>query len=145
MLTLLGVIGAGMSFCGYWLSHHGEAWLWLAVVGIAINWLGDSLDGSLARFRKAERSRYGFFLDHMTDTLSMALIGIGIGLSPYVHLASAGIVLMVYYLMMILSLTTCLATGNFRISFNGIGPTEIRLFIIAFTLAAMISRAAMSP
>lgn len=138
MLTVLGVIGAAMAFCGFGLSHQGAGWLWLAIAGIALNWLGDSLDGSLARYLQAERPRYGFFLDHMSDTLAMALIGIGIGLSPHVHLTSGLIVLIAYYLMTILSLTICQATGIFRISFNGVGPTEIRLLIVACTLAVIM-------
>lgn len=135
MLTVLGVIGAAISFCGYWLSRQHEGWLWLAIAGIVINWLGDSLDGSFARHSNAERPKYGFFLDHMADTLAIGLIAVGIGLSPYAHVTSALAVLIAYYLMAILSLATCLATGTFRISFNGVGPTEIRLLIVACTLA----------
>jgi phosphatidylglycerophosphate synthase len=138
MMTALGLIGAFLSFLGYWFSRTGEAWLWLAIVGLVVNWLGDSVDGSLARFRKSERPKYGFFLDHMTDTLAMALIAIGIGLSPYALLASGMAVLIAYYAMVILSMVTCIVTGNFRVSFGGIGPTEIRLLIVVCTFAGML-------
>lgn len=136
MLTLLGLAGAGIAFCGYWLADRSPYWLWLAIGGIILNWLGDSLDGSLARFRQAERPKYGFFVDHMTDTISMALIGLGIGVSPFADLTIGLVALIAYYLMMILSLITCLSTQVFRISFHGIGPTEIRLCIITGTLTA---------
>lgn len=135
MLTALGVAGAGLCFAGYVLAG---AWLWLAVAGMALNWVGDSLDGSLARFRRAERPRYGFFLDHMTDTLAIALIMVGIGLSPHVNLAVALAALGAYYAMTILTMATCIATRVFRISFGGLGPTEIRLVIAVCTAAAAL-------
>lgn len=138
MLTALGVAGATLASVGFALSHMSSAFLALALAGIALNWLGDSLDGSLARHRGAERPKYGFFLDHMTDTLAIGLIAIGIGLSPYVAFASGLAVLLGYYAMVILSMVTCLATGVFRISFGRIGPTEIRLFIMACTITAMV-------
>lgn len=138
VLTALGVAGAGLCFIGYALSDQSLSWLWLAILGMVVNWAGDSLDGSLARFRQAERPRYGFFLDHMTDTLAMALIMIGIGLSPFVHFAAALGALAAYYLVTILTMATCLATGIFRISFNGLGPTEIRIIIAVSTIGAII-------
>lgn len=137
MLTLLGLVGAALSCLGYAGSGRNLAWLWLAIAGLFLNWLGDSLDGSLARFRQAERPRYGFFLDHMADTLAMALIAVGMGLSPYVLLASALAVLAAYYAMVILTMATCIVTGDFQVSFGGVGPTEIRLLIAACTLPAL--------
>jgi phosphatidylglycerophosphate synthase len=138
MLTGLGVAGAALSFLGYVLSAQNAGFLLLAIGGLVVNWLGDSLDGSLARYRAQERPKFGFFLDHMTDTLSIGLIALGMGLSPYAHLTSALAVLIAYYLMVILSMVTCLVTEVFQISFSGAGPTEIRLVIILFTgVAAM--------
>lgn len=132
-LTALGVAGAALAFIGYWLSHRTDTYLWLACLGIMLNWFGDSLDGSLAR----ERPRYGFFLDHMTDTLAMALIALGIGFSPYGSITSAMAVLLGYYVMVILTMVTSKTTGVFAISFAGVGPTEIRLFIIGCTILAI--------
>jgi archaetidylinositol phosphate synthase len=136
-LTAIGVFGAVLSFIGFWQSGQGSLFLWLAVLGLVLNWFGDSLDGTLARQRKAERPKYGFFLDHMTDTFAMGLIAIGIGLSPYVGLALGMAALLSYYILVIQSLITSHVTAVFKISFNGLGPTEIRLFIIACTLAAI--------
>ena len=129
MLTALGVIGAGMIFAGFSLSSNSPSWLSLAIAGLALNWAGDSLDGSLARYRMAERNEYGFFLDHMTDTLTMSLVAVGIGLSPYVLMATALAALATYFMLTILTMVTCITTGAFRISYGGFGPTEIRLFI----------------
>ena len=67
MLTALGVIGAGMIFAGFSLSSNSSSWLSLVIAGLALNWAGDSLDGSLARYRMAERREYGFFLDHIPE------------------------------------------------------------------------------
>jgi len=138
MLTMLGLTGAAMSFLAYWQSGRGAITLWLAILGLALNWFGDSLDGTWARHLNAERPRYGFFLDHMTDTFAMGLVAIGIGMSPYAHFASGLAVLAGYYLMVILSMVGCIVTGTVRISFNGVGPTEIRLLIIACTIAAIL-------
>ena len=134
MLTSLGVLGAAVACLGYAMSGEGYGYLWLAIAGIVVNWFGDSLDGSLARHRAAERPKYGFFLDHMTDTLAIGLIALGIGLSPHALLASGLAVLLGYYAMVILSMVTCVVTGVFQISFGRVGPTEIRLVIIACTL-----------
>ena len=137
-LTALGLVGAAVTCLSYWLANHDPAYLWLAIAGLVINWLGDSLDGSLARFRKLERPQYGFFLDHSVDAFAMAFIAIGIGLSPQAQLGCALAVLVAYYLMVILSMATCLATGVFRVSYGGVGPTEIRLVIVLCTLAAIL-------
>jgi phosphatidylglycerophosphate synthase len=138
VLTAVGVLGAAMTFVGWWQSERSVSFLWLACAGVVVNWFGDSLDGSLARLRKTERPRYGFFLDHMSDTLAMALIALGVGLSPYASFGCSMAVLLGYYLMVILTMVTSQTTGVFRISFNGMGPTEIRLFIIAFTLSVIL-------
>lgn len=138
MLTALGVVGASVSFAGYALSDRGTGFLWAACAGLVLNWYGDSLDGTLARRLKAERPKYGFFLDHMTDTFAMALIAIGIGLSAHTHLICAMAVLLAYFLMVILTMATSIATGVFQIGYGGLGPTEIRLFILACTIAAIL-------
>src|SRR5919198_5462493 len=84
-LTVLALLAAGgFAFAGA-LSAGGAVWLWLAVGLLALHWLGDSLDGTLARVRRAERPRYGYYVDHLADALATALIGLGLGLSPYMH------------------------------------------------------------
>jgi phosphatidylglycerophosphate synthase len=133
-LTGLGLFGGLLSFVAYVLSNLHPAWSFLASLGLVVNWFGDSLDGTLARHRKAERPRYGYYLDHVTDALVMALIAIGAGLSPFAGLLSALSILAAYLFLAILTLAEDRVTGVFRLSYNRIGPTEIRIGIILANL-----------
>ena len=96
-----------------------------------VHWLGDSLDGTLARVRRTERPRYGYYLDHLVDAVATALIGIGLGLSPHMLLVT-GLVIVVAYL--VLSINTYLETqafGVFSLGYGRLGPTEARIGLIA--------------
>lgn len=137
-LTWLGLTGAVITCLGYALAAFSPKFYVLALTGLVLNWLGDSLDGSIARHRGIERPQYGFFLDHTVDGFAMALIAGGIGLSPMAHLWCALVGLTGYYMLTILSLTTCLATGVFKVSFAGCGPTEIRLAITGATVSGAL-------
>jgi archaetidylinositol phosphate synthase len=95
-----------------------------------VHWLGDSLDGTLARVRKIERPTYGYYLDHLVDAIATALIGLGLGLSPYM-LVSVGLVIVIAYL--VLSINTYLETyafGVFTLGNGQLGPTEVRILLI---------------
>jgi archaetidylinositol phosphate synthase len=130
-LTALGVVAAIAIAVAYVLSNRDPAWLWAASGLLVVHWLGDSLDGTLARVRRIERPRYGYYLDHLVDALATALIGIGLGLSPYMLLA-CGLVIVVAYL--VLSINTYLETntlGVFSLGYGRLGPTEARLGLIA--------------
>lgn len=129
-LTILGVVGALITGIGYSLSFYHPEWLWVASLGLFINWFGDSLDGNIARYRKIERPRYGFFIDHTLDSISMILVGIGVGLSPYARLDIVLLALVGYLLMSIFVYIKTLIIGVFSISYFGFGPTETRIFII---------------
>src|SRR5688572_14823725 len=98
-LTLLGVAAAVGIGAAYWASNDSAAWLWAASALLVLHWLGDSLDGTLARVRGIERPRYGYYLDHLVDAVSTAAIGIGLGLSPYM-LLSVGTLIVVAYLIL---------------------------------------------
>ena len=135
MLTALGMVGAFLIFIGYLGSNADRDWLWLAVAGYVVHWFGDSLDGSLARYRKIERPRYGYFLDHSCDGLATTLLVVGIGLSPYVELEVALIALAGYLLMSIHAFLSVRVLGELRLSYMNAGPTELRLVLIALTLA----------
>jgi phosphatidylglycerophosphate synthase len=129
-LTALGVLAALGIAAAYVLSNGDAAWLWAASALLAVHWLGDSLDGTLARVRKTERPRYGYYLDHLVDAFATAAIGIGLGLSPYMLLA-VGLAIVVAYL--ILSINTYLETqafGVFTLGYGRLGPTEARLLLI---------------
>jgi archaetidylinositol phosphate synthase len=134
-LTGLGLLAAVMIFAGYALTNVDKGFLWLASLGFAINWFGDSLDGTLARHRHIERPRYGFFVDHTVDAFSEVLIFLGIGLSPYVNFNFACLALIGYMLLSILVYITTYVNGVFRISYIRLGPTEMRVIaILANTL-----------
>jgi phosphatidylglycerophosphate synthase len=137
-LTALGVVAALGIAAAYVLSAESPAWLWAASALLVVHWLGDSLDGTLARVRRAERPRYGYYLDHLVDAVATAVIGIGLGLSPYMLLMT-GLLIVVAYL--VLSINTYLETqtlGVFSLGYGRLGPTEARLGLIALnTLLAL--------
>jgi archaetidylinositol phosphate synthase len=130
-LTALGVVASIGIAAAYVLSNGDRLWLWAASALLVVHWLGDSLDGTLARVRRSERPRYGYYLDHLVDAFATAAIGIGLGLSPYMLLA-VGLAVVVAYL--ILSINTYLEThafGVFTLGYGRFGPTEARLILIA--------------
>jgi archaetidylinositol phosphate synthase len=130
-LTALGVVAALGIAAAYVLSNGDKTWLWAASALLVVHWLGDSLDGTLARVRRSERPRYGYYLDHLVDAFATAAIGIGLGLSPYMLLA-VGLAIVVAYL--ILSINTYLEThafGVFTLGYGRLGPTEARVLLIA--------------
>jgi len=137
-LTALGVLASIGIAAAYVLSNGDKLWLWAASGLLIVHWLGDSLDGTLARVRKSERPRYGYYLDHLVDAFATAAIGIGLGLSPYMLLA-VGLAIVVAYL--ILSINTYLEThafGVFTLGYGRFGPTEARLMLIAVNTALAI-------
>ncbi len=136
-LTGLGVLGATLIAVSYFSTRWTPAWLWVANLGLLIHWLGDSLDGTLARVRKHERPRYGFYLDHLTDAYSTTAIGLGLGFLPYM-LLSVSLAIVIAYL--ILSINVYLETHVFRVfryGYGFMGPTEVRLLLLGLNLVAL--------
>jgi phosphatidylglycerophosphate synthase len=137
-LTALGVLAAIGIAAVYLLTNENPAWLWGASGLLVVHWLGDSLDGTLARVRKSERPTYGYYLDHLVDAVATAVIGVGLGLSPYMLLAT-GLAIVVAYL--VLSINTYLETyafGKFQLGYGQLGPTEARIGLIVLnTLMAL--------
>jgi phosphatidylglycerophosphate synthase len=130
-LTGLGVLGALGTGAAYALSGLSAAWLWVASALLVVNWFGDSLDGTLARARRAERPRYGYYLDHIVDAFSTAAIGAGLGLSPYVALGIALAGVLAYLVLSINVYLESAAFGVFRLGYGRVGPTEARIVLIA--------------
>ena len=128
--TLVGVSGSLAIAVSYLLSMYDRNFLWLASLGFVVNWLGDSLDGTLARYRRIERPIYGFFVDHTIDAFSVSVIVLGLGLTPYVSFNIACLTLIAYLLMCVLVFVRTSAVGEFKISYGKLGPTEIRVFAI---------------
>ncbi len=134
-LTILGFvaqIGAGVSYA---LAARNRYAL-LAVIGfLGLNWLGDSLDGTLARARHQQRPRYGFYVDHMVDSFgALALMG-GLALSGYMHPWIAIGLLIAFLMLSVQSYLATHALGEFRISFWRFGPTELRILLAVGNLA----------
>ncbi|HVR26907.1 MAG TPA: CDP-alcohol phosphatidyltransferase family protein [Candidatus Polarisedimenticolia bacterium] len=136
-LTLWGFaaqIGAGVFYA---LARWSKYSLLGVILFLALNWLGDSLDGTLARVRKQLRPRYGFYVDHMVDTFgALALMG-GLALSGCMHPWIAIGLLVAFLMLSIQSYLATHALGEFRLSFWRFGPTELRILLMSGNLALL--------
>jgi hypothetical protein len=130
MMTYFGSFGAIVIAAGYILSAKNINFLWLASAGFVINWFGDSLDGTIARVRNQQRPKYGFFLDHNIDCLNEAVMFIGAGLSPLMHLNMALLLYAGYMLLSVYVYISAHLKDEFRITYIKMGPTEFRLIAI---------------
>ena len=128
--TIIGVMGALLTAISYGLSNINAGFLWLASLGFVINWFGDSVDGTLARYRRIERPLYGYFIDHTTDVVSQTLIILGMGITPYVSFPVACFALIAYLLLSALVFLRTYVTDEFKISYGGWGPTESRVVAV---------------
>jgi archaetidylinositol phosphate synthase len=138
-LTALGLAAQFGASAAYALSRYNRIFLVAAVVCIALNWLGDSMDGTLARVRNQQRPRYGFYVDHIVDVLGAVALMTGLGFSGLLHFGTA-IAMLVGFL--VLSSESYLATytlSRFELSQGLFGPTEIRILLILGTLSALHS------
>jgi phosphatidylglycerophosphate synthase len=131
VVGLAGMLGAGLAF---WAGKSEPLALLGVVPFLAINWFGDSLDGTLARVRNRERPKYGYYVDHVVDVFGAFFLLGGLGLSGYMTAWIAG-ALMVVYLMVVSEIyLAAYAVGTFRIHFLGFGPTELRILFAIGTL-----------
>jgi phosphatidylglycerophosphate synthase len=133
--TAIGILGALLTMISYGLSSYSPNYLWLASLGFLINWFGDSLDGTLARYRHVERPRYGFYIDHMIDVVCQVMIFLGLGLTPYVSFNVACLALIGYLMLSILVYVRTYVSGEFKISYGGLGPTESRALAVLLNTA----------
>jgi phosphatidylglycerophosphate synthase len=134
-LTALGVASAIGICIAYLATNADHGWLWVASALLVVHWLGDSLDGTLARVRRIERPRYGYYLDHLVDAISTACIGIGLGLSPFMLLATGALIVVAYLMLSINVYLESYALGRFSIGYGRLGPTEVRVVLIALNVA----------
>ena len=135
LLALAAMLGGGLS---YWWASVSPLGLVAATVCLAVNWFGDSLDGTLARVRQCQRPRYGFYVDHVIDTFGIAFLIGGMSLSGYMSPGVAAVLLIAYFM---LSAEVFLAThvrGTFRMSFLKVGPTELRILLAVGNAVAMV-------
>jgi len=133
--TLVGTLGAFLTLVAYGLSNFHAIFLWLASLGFLINWFGDSLDGTLARYRHMERPRYGYYIDHTSDVVCQVLIFLGLGITPYVSFDIACLALISYLLLSVLVYIRTYVAGEFRISYGKLGPTESRAVAVLLNTA----------
>ena len=137
MLTFVGFLGALVMATGYALSNLNIHWLWLACLGLFINWFGDSLDGSLARVRNTQRKTYGFFIDHNVDVINETIMFIGVGCSPMVNMSFAMLALVGYFMLSIYVYIDCHLKGEMRLTYGGLGPTEFRIILALINIIFM--------
>jgi phosphatidylglycerophosphate synthase len=138
-LSALGFAGMVLTAVAFALGAVRPAWLPIAVVGLAINWLGDSLDGTLARVRKAQRPNYGYYLDHVLDIAGMALLTGALGAGGLMSPVIAVALLAAYVAVMAETFLATYSLGVFRMAFLRFGPTELRVVLSVGALAAMRS------
>jgi archaetidylinositol phosphate synthase len=127
VLGLVGMIGAGACYAA---SKFNPLMLHLVNVFVFLNWFGDSLDGTLARYRDRQRPRYGFYVDHIIDTFGALFLLFGIALSGYMSERVAAAVLISYLMLAINSYLAAYSVGVFKISQWKMGPTELRLLLM---------------
>ena len=128
-LTLLGFVAMLLAGASYALARNHRSGLLLATFFLALNWFGDSLDGTLARLRNRQRPRYGFYVDHMVDTFGgFFLIG-GLALSGFIAWRIAAGMFVAFLMLSIEVYLATYTVGTFRLSFAKFGPTEIRILL----------------
>jgi len=133
-LGLIALLGAGL---GYWWARSNPAGLYVVIVCLALNWLGDSLDGTLARVRRQERPRYGYYVDHVLDAIGFIWLIAGLVLGGFMTLPIALVFLGAYYLLVIEVSLAVHALGRFTMSFWRVGPTELRIVLGAGAVALL--------
>lgn len=134
-LTCLGLTGMLLAWASYFLARWYRSGFLLATLALALNWFGDSLDGTLARVRNQQRPRYGFYLDHVIDSFGAVLLMSGLALSGCLDWRIAAAMLVGFLLLSIESYLASYTLGEFRMSFWKFGPTEIRILLALGNLA----------
>lgn len=138
-LALAAMVGAGLS---YWLASVTPWGLVLAIVMLAVNWFGDSLDGTLARVRHQQRPRYGYYVDHVADALGIAALVGGMALSGFMQPWIAAVLLLAYYLVSLEVYLAAHSVGRFHMSFFKVGPTELRVLLATGNAVLLVKPAA---
>ncbi len=137
-LTVLGFAAMVIAGLFYAMARFNPFFLVAVCVCLAVNWFGDSLDGTLARVREQQRPRYGFYVDHVVDAFgTLCLIG-GLGLSGYMTGAVAMALIIAYFLMAIEIYLATYTIGVFRLSFGWWGPTELRILLSVGNLVLLV-------
>jgi phosphatidylglycerophosphate synthase len=136
-LTALGLVAFALGGAAYWMCRREPLFLHAVNLCLVLNWLGDSLDGTVARVRKKLRPRYGFYVDHMVDALAALLLLLGLAYSSLVTPAVAIALLVAYFFLTINMGYATHALGVFKISFGAVGGTEMRVLLALVNLAVL--------
>jgi len=136
-LTALGLAAMAGAGAGYWYSRWSRRGLALVILCLALNWLGDSLDGTLARVRNQQRPRYGFYVDHVVDAFGTFFLLAGLGLSGYMSERVAAGLLIAYFMLSIEVYLATYTLGTFHLSFWKFSPTELRILLVIGNLALL--------
>ena len=134
-LTCLALAAMALAGASYWMLRWDSRAAWLAVAALALNWFGDSLDGTLARVRGVERPRYGYYVDHVLDIVGTTLLLAGLACSSYMNPLIAMSVLVAYLLVAGEVFLATTSRGVFRMASFGVGPTELRILLAVGTIA----------
>jgi archaetidylinositol phosphate synthase len=134
-LTSLALAAMALAGAAFAAARWDRRALWGVVIALALNWFGDSLDGTLARVRRAERPRYGFYVDHVLDIVGATLLFAGLACSSFMSPAVALAVLVAYLLVAGEVFLATAVRGVFRMSFAGVGPTELRILLASGAIA----------
>ena len=134
-LGFLALLCAGAAYAA--ASAFPKTGLTVAIACLLLNWFGDSLDGTLARVRQQQRPRYGFYVDHLLDSIGTVVLFAGIPFSGLMSFYIAAVLLVAYLLVSIEVFLATYTVGRFQLSFGGFGPTELRLLLITGNLFAM--------
>ena len=137
MMTWVGVFGAFLVGLGFVLTYLSIYWLWLSVGGLVIHWFGDSLDGTIARVHNQQRPLYGYYLDHNMDVITEALMFIGAGLSPLMHMSIALAIFAAYLAMTVYVSINAHIKSEFKLTYGKLGPTEFRVIIALANIILM--------
>lgn len=140
MLTWFGTFGALLVCLGFALAWYDYRWIWLSTIGLVIHWYGDSLDGSLARYRNTQRPTYGYYIDHTMDVVTEGLMFIGFGLSPYARFDLSMVVFVLYLALTLNVSINAHLKSEFKLTYAKLGPTEFRLFLIIFNTILIFVR-----
>ena len=136
LLALVAMVGAGAS---YWLASVSPLGLALVIVFLALNWFGDSLDGTIARVRQQQRPRFGYYVDHVVDAIGILALFGGLAFSGYMQPAIAVALLIAYLLVCLEVYLAAHSVGRFEMTFFGMGPTELRLVLASGNVALLIN------
>ena len=143
-LTYTSLLTGPLMLLFYWLSQKNVAFIWAAGFFLIINWVADSTDGGLARYRNKPRPNYGHYIDHAFDMIVTMCIGLGLGFSPILHMQTGLAVVFLFFLWSLHSSISSSVTRTYQLAYFKLGPTELRLLILIMQTFWLLNPTAMT-